>query len=89
MARNPNTHNFTETEMIFRKNIIYLREKSGLTRHAIAKELRMNQAYYYKLEDLKAPMNPTFEYMENIAQAYNLEVWQLFTKLYEQGESEK
>lgn len=89
MARNPNTHNFTETEMIFRRNIIYLREKSGLTRHATARKLRMNQAYYYKPEDLKVPMNPTFVYMENIAQAYNLEVWQLFTKLYEQGESEK
>lgn len=30
MARNLNTHNFTETEMIFRRNIIYLREKAVL-----------------------------------------------------------
>lgn len=89
MARNPNTHNFTETEMIFRRNLSYLREKNGHTKYSLSKELNMSQAYYYKMEDLNTPLKPSFKAMEIIADYYNLEVWQLFTKLCEQEETEK
>ncbi|MCM1159890.1 MAG: hypothetical protein NC412_01590 [Roseburia sp.] len=49
----------------------------------------MSQAYYYKMEDLNTPLKPSFKAMEIIADYYNLEVWQLFTKLCEQEETEK
>lgn len=86
MARTKKTHVFTETELIFRKNITYLREKTGLTRSAFIREMRLNQAYYYRLENLNLPVNVTFEYMQIMAEIHNIPVWKLFTKLYEQEE---
>lgn len=88
MARNPSTHKFTETEMIFRKNLIYLREKNGHTKYSLSKSLNMSQAYYYKMEDLSTPLKPSFKAMEIIANYYNLEVYQLFIKLYEEESKE-
>lgn len=86
MARNQNTHVITETELIFRKNLIYLREQMGLTRCAFVREMKLAQAYYYKVENLSISVNVTFDYMEKIARLHNIPVWKLFTKLYEQEE---
>lgn len=69
-------------EIIFRKNITYLRLLNGISAYRVSKDTGINMSYYYHLEDLSKPINPRFETFDKLAEYYGLTVSQLFEPQY-------
>jgi len=53
------------SEIIFRKNIIYLRMLNGISAYRVSKDTSINISYYYHLEDLSKPINNSTEFISN------------------------
>lgn len=70
------------SEIIFRKNIIYLRMLNGISAYRVSKDTSINISYYYHLEDLSKPINPRFETFDKLADYYGITVSDLFKPQY-------
>lgn len=70
------------SELIFRKNIIYLRHLREITPYRVAKDLGISMTYYYYLEDYTKPINPQFSIFDKLADYYGITVSELFTPQY-------
>lgn len=68
----------SNTEKILKENLKKVRINSGKTGYAIAKELKLQSGYYYRLEDPENHVQPRYETLEKIAALANIEVYQLF-----------
>nr|MBQ8252987.1 helix-turn-helix transcriptional regulator [Lachnospiraceae bacterium] len=70
------------SEIIFRKNIIYLRLLKEISPYRVSKDLNINMSYYYNLENLRKPINPRFEIFDKLADYYGITVSDLFKPQY-------
>lgn len=68
----------TETEKIFKRNLISLREGRGLSKYAAANFMKIGMTYYRGLEDMSKHKSPSYELLEKIARFYEIEVYELF-----------
>lgn len=69
----------TKTESILKENIIRLRENANITPYRVAKENRINMAYYYGMENPEKSQRINYEYLESLASFYGVTVVDLFT----------
>lgn len=73
------TQEVTETEIVFRRNLLLLIDKTGKKRGQIAVEMGIDKAQFYKILASKpGTLNPTFPTMEKIAKYFNINVYELF-----------
>lgn len=70
------------SEIIFRKNIIYLRLLKGITPYRVSKDTGISMSYYYNLEDPNVSINPHFEIFDKLAAYYQITVSDLFKPQY-------
>lgn len=68
----------SQTEKIFKKNLIILREKKGVSIYRAALDSKIDKAYYYRLEDRKRHIEPKFETLEKLSLYFNIPVYKLF-----------
>lgn len=65
-------------EKILKDNLKRLREKKGITCYAMATELNMDKAYYYRIVDPKHHVQPRYDVLERIARNSGIEFYELF-----------
>lgn len=68
----------TKTELNFKQNLRNLRAASNKSAYAIAQELGIDKAYYYRLENDAIHMHPSYDTLEKISDLYKIPVYQLF-----------
>lgn len=71
----------TETEKIFKQNLIYLREKHQISGYRVAKETGINSTYYYRLESFEKKQSLNYDVVERLAKFYDIEPYELFKKM--------
>lgn len=76
-VRYPYLYGLTPSEVDFKKNLAFLRGLTGLTKNQLIIYLDVDRSYYYKLEDFKKHMSPSFEWFEILADFYGLDVYML------------
>ena len=70
--------NVTNTELILKANLRKIRACTKLTPYAFAKQIGIDPAMYYRLEDNNHHNRCNFELLEKITTYCNIEMWELF-----------
>ncbi len=68
----------TSTEKKFKDNFIKYRAEKGISCYTLAKLLNTDHKYCYNIENYDKHVNPTFEFLEKVADFYNIQVSELF-----------
>lgn len=76
----------TETELTFRKNIVWLRLYHHYRISDVAKKTGINASSYSHLERLQYSVKPSFSVFEKLANLYNIKVTDLFIPQWENGD---
>lgn len=66
-------------EQILKQNIIRLRKANKYTQKDVAALLNVSHSHYSKIENKKKDALPSLQLIQEIAQLYNVEYYELFT----------
>ena len=70
--------NISNSELVLKENLKKFREQRNLTPYAFSKQVGMDAAQYYRLENKEYHNRLNFEILERIARCYEIEFYELF-----------